>query len=85
MNKTIHRDTTSTNRIFDQRSLETDCRTPAPLLRAGMRVLDVGCDTGAISKGIAERVGASGPVTGIDNAEKFILSGGNEVEGGERI
>jgi ubiquinone/menaquinone biosynthesis C-methylase UbiE len=35
----------------------------------------VGCGTGAISRGIAERVGITGSVTGIDNTEHFILSG----------
>jgi SAM-dependent methyltransferase len=44
-------------------------------LRPGLKVLDVGCGTGAISKGIAERVGTTGSVTGIDNTEHFILSG----------
>jgi ubiquinone/menaquinone biosynthesis C-methylase UbiE len=40
-----------------------------------MKVLDVGCGTGAISKGIAERVRPTGHVTGIDNTEAFIVSG----------
>src|SRR5690606_32427609 len=36
--------------------------------------------TGAISKGIANRVGSNGHVIGIDNTEKFIISG-NESYG----
>jgi ubiquinone/menaquinone biosynthesis C-methylase UbiE len=40
-----------------------------------MTVLDVGCGTGAISKDIAHIVGENGKVIGIDNTEKFILSG----------
>jgi ubiquinone/menaquinone biosynthesis C-methylase UbiE len=40
-----------------------------------MTVLDVGCGTGAISKDIAHIVGKNGKVIGIDNTEKFILSG----------
>jgi SAM-dependent methyltransferase len=40
-----------------------------------MKVLDVGCGTGAMSKGIAERVGPDGFVVGIDNTEHFISSG----------
>lgn len=75
MNKTIHRDTQSTTKIFDHRTLERDYATIIPLLSPGMKVLDVGCGTGAISKGIAERVGTSGDVTGIDNTEAFITSG----------
>jgi ubiquinone/menaquinone biosynthesis C-methylase UbiE len=35
----------------------------------------VGCGTGAISKGIAQLVGETGHVTGIDNTEAFISSG----------
>ena len=40
-----------------------------------MKVLDVGCGTGSISKDIADIVGENGKVTGIDNTESFILSG----------
>ncbi|HEX8041165.1 MAG TPA: methyltransferase domain-containing protein [Chryseosolibacter sp.] len=74
MNKTIHR-SDSTTRIFDHRSLQSDYSTLVPVLKEGLRVLDVGCGTGSISRGIAERVGKDGWVTGIDNTEKFILSG----------
>src|SRR6187551_2927224 len=73
-NKEIKRDE-SASKIFDERTVEIDYRTLVPLLKAGQRVLDVGCGTGAISKGIAGYVGPSGHVTGIDNTEKFILSG----------
>ncbi|SDT53811.1 Ubiquinone/menaquinone biosynthesis C-methylase UbiE [Mucilaginibacter mallensis] len=75
MNKEIQRDGEVTTKIFDNRSLEADYTTLIPILKSGMRVLDVGCGTGAISKGIAERVGPNGHVTGIDNTEKFITSG----------
>jgi ubiquinone/menaquinone biosynthesis C-methylase UbiE len=75
MNKEIQRDGKTTTAIFDNRSLEADYATLIPLLKPGMRVLDVGCGTGAISKGIAERIGPNGYVTGIDNTEKFITSG----------
>lgn len=75
MNKTIHRQTDSTTKVFDQRSIERDYATLIPLLRKGMRVLDVGCGTGAISKDIARHVGNTGQVVGIDNTEAFIRSG----------
>lgn len=75
MNKQINRDHQTTNKIFDNRSLETDYPTVISLLEEGMRVLDIGCGTGAISNGIAKRVGSSGYVIGIDNTEKFIVSG----------
>jgi ubiquinone/menaquinone biosynthesis C-methylase UbiE len=73
-NKEIKRDAQAT-KIFDDRSIESDYRTLIPVLKEGMRVLDVGCGTGAISLGIAKYVGETGHVTGIDNTEKFIASG----------
>jgi ubiquinone/menaquinone biosynthesis C-methylase UbiE len=75
MNKHIERDGKATAKHFDTRNLQNDYATLPPLLRQGMRVLDVGCGTGAISKGIAQLVGESGHVTGIDNTEAFISSG----------
>ena len=70
-NKVINRDNGS-NKIFDDRTLATDYRTLQSFLRPGMKVLDVGCGTGSITKDIAEHVGF---VTGIDNTEKFIVAG----------
>lgn len=74
-NKFINREHQSAHKIFDDRSLKRDYATLLPLLKVGLKVLDVGCGTGAISRDIAERVGPSGSVTAIDNTEKFILSG----------
>ncbi len=74
-NKHIERDGHSATKIFDNRSLEIDYRTLIPILKTGMIVLDVGCGTGAISKDIANFIGNSGKVIGIDNTEKFIESG----------
>ena len=75
MNKEIKRDGQTANKTFDNRSLEKDYRTLVPILKEGMSVLDVGCGTGAISKGIADRVGPTGHVTAIDNTKAFITSG----------
>jgi len=75
MNKNIDRDHQTTNKIFDNRSLATDYPTVIPLLKKGLHVLDAGCGTGAISRDIAHLVGPDGSVTGIDNTEKFIVSG----------
>ena len=75
MNKTIHREGKTTTKIFDDRSLQVDYGTIVPILKEGLRVLDVGCGTGAISKGIAELVGKGGYVIGIDKTEHFINSG----------
>ncbi|MEM7373307.1 MAG: methyltransferase domain-containing protein [Bacteroidota bacterium] len=74
-NKPIERDGQSATHIFDNRSLAVDYRNLSSLLTKGMRILDVGCGTGAISKDIAQIVGPTGRVIGIDNTEKFIASG----------
>ncbi|MDW5290202.1 class I SAM-dependent methyltransferase [Formosa sp. PL04] len=74
-NKHIERDGQAATKIFDNRSLEVDYRTLKPFLKEGMSVLDVGCGTGSISKDIANSIGKSGKVTGIDNTAKFIESG----------
>ena len=52
--------------ILDTRSLVTDHRRLAALLRPGLAVLDVGCGTGAITRGIAEAVGRAGRAVGVD-------------------
>ena len=74
-NKVIHRETSSSTKIFDDRSLAVDYRHLSSILKPGLKVLDVGCGTGSITKDIADIVGSSGKVIGIDNTEKFITSG----------
>lgn len=76
-NKVIHRESQSANNIFNQRSLEHDYRTLMAALRPGLRVLDIGCGTGAITKDIANRVGPTGHVVGIDNTASFVTEGQN--------
>lgn len=61
-----------TSVIVNQRSLEASNRRLAALLQTGMSVLDVGCASGAITRGIAERVGLDGKVTGIDVSDRLI-------------
>src|SRR5690606_12440063 len=58
--------------IIDARSLKNSHKRLAEILQPGMTVLDVGCGTGAITSGIAEIVGPSGRVIGIDNNPDLI-------------
>jgi len=55
-----------TTAILDARSLATAHRRLAGLLSPGLAVLDVGCGTGAITRGIAEAVGRDGRAVGVD-------------------
>jgi len=61
--------------ILNNRSLEKDYSTLVPILKKGIRVLDVGCGTGAISKGIAKKVGPEGQVIGIDRSKALVEEG----------
>ncbi|MBV8551119.1 MAG: methyltransferase domain-containing protein [Acidobacteriaceae bacterium] len=63
MSGQVHR---SDPRILNRRTLERDHRRLAGRLADGMVVLDVGCGSGAITAGIARRVGPSGYVVGVD-------------------
>jgi len=58
--------------ILDRRDLASGNPFLATLLRPGMAVLDIGCGTGAITRGIAEFVGPGGEVVGLDTNEQFI-------------
>ncbi len=64
LNKHIKREGQGATKIFDNRSLANDYRTLIPVLKEGMRVLDVGCGTGAITKDIAKVIGDKGRITG---------------------
>ncbi|MED4531544.1 methyltransferase domain-containing protein [Metabacillus fastidiosus] len=58
--------------VLDSRSLTNSHKRLAEILTEGMTVLDVGCGTGAITRGIAEAVGPKGRVVGIDSNSNLI-------------
>jgi len=62
-----------TGAILDARSLATGHRRLAALIRPGISVLDVGCGTGAITRGVAESQGSHVVrVVGVDLNAGFI-------------
>ncbi|MCR8630131.1 class I SAM-dependent methyltransferase [Paenibacillus radicis (ex Xue et al. 2023)] len=58
--------------VLDSRSLTNSHKRLADILTKGMTILDVGCGTGAITRGIAEAVGPNGRVIGIDSNPSLI-------------
>ena len=54
-----------------QRTADEAAAFMLPELRAGMRLLDVGCGPGSITRGLAERV-APGEVVGVDLAKETL-------------
>lgn len=65
-----------TQTILNARSLDEDYRRLAALLKPGLRVLDVGCGTGAITRGMAGAVGSSGYAVGVDINARFAPEAG---------
>ncbi len=61
-----------THKVLDKRTLATDNKNLLKFLKADMHVLDVGCGSGSITKGIAEHTGPGGKVTGIDPSENLV-------------
>lgn len=55
-----------TQRILNTRTLYNAHPRLAEILTPGLRVLDVGCGTGAITRGIAEAVAPHGEVVGVE-------------------
>lgn len=51
-------------------------------LQPGMKVLDIGCATGNMSRWIADRIGLEGHVLGIDNSEKQVKAAIDQTASG---
>ncbi len=58
--------------VLDERTLESSNANLLAVLKEGQRVLDVGCGSGAITSGIAEKVGSGGWVLGVDRSTELI-------------
>lgn len=61
-----------THVVLDRRTLANSNKNLLQWLKPGMAVMDVGCGTGAITKGIAEITRPEGIVYGIDVSEELI-------------
>ena len=61
-----------TNSVLDRRTLEKDNANLLNVLKKGAFVLDVGCGSGSITRGIVDQVGPEGFVTGIDVSDQLI-------------
>jgi ubiquinone/menaquinone biosynthesis C-methylase UbiE len=70
----------ASNPVLDRRTVENDNRNLLKYLKPGLSVLDVGCGSGAITRGIAERVGPQGRVLGIDPSANLIAQAGQHAE-----
>lgn len=72
---------TVANPILERRTVENSNRNLLKHLKPGISVLDVGCGSGAITRGIAERVGVQGRVLGVDPGEKLIAEAQQHTAG----
>jgi len=61
-----------TNSVLDRRTVVNGNANLLNIVKRGHSVLDVGCGSGAITKDIAQLVGATGSVTGIDSSDHLI-------------
>ena len=60
------------NPVLERRTVENSNQNLLKYLRPGIRVLDVGCGSGAITRSIAEKIGPAGFVVGIDPNKNLI-------------
>ncbi|MCM3677228.1 methyltransferase domain-containing protein [Peribacillus simplex] len=58
--------------VLDSRTLTNSHKRLAEIITEGMAILDIGCGTGAITRGIAEAVGPNGRVVGMDSNPTLI-------------
>lgn len=78
--KALERAVLTNSGVIDGRRLSTGNKRLAEMLHPGMSVLDLGCGTGAITRGIADAVGPSGKVVGVDNNPEWIAKARRQYE-----
>lgn len=61
-----------TNTVLDRRTLAKDNANLLNIIKPGQTVLDVGCGSGSITKGMVDLVGSNGTVVGIDVSKDLI-------------
>ena len=61
-----------THTVLDRRTLKKDNANLLTVLKLGHVVLDVGCGSGAITRGMVDLVGPDGHVLGIDTSDELI-------------
>src|SRR5216110_3547151 len=76
--KYTHGHAPATVRQHGRRTAEEAAAFLLPELRPGMRLLDVGCGPGSITRGLAERV-APGEVIGIDLSRETLAAARDEA------
>jgi cyclopropane fatty-acyl-phospholipid synthase-like methyltransferase len=79
-----HGHAAATLRQHGRRTAEEAAAFLLPELKAGMRLLDVGCGPGSITRGLAERL-APGEVIGIDLAKEALASARTPPSAGSAI
>ncbi|GAB3954443.1 hypothetical protein GCM10028805_39900 [Spirosoma harenae] len=67
------------NPVLERRTVENANRNLLKYLKPGLRVLDVGCGSGAITRSIAEKAGPTGWVLGIDPSESLMVQARQNV------
>ena len=79
MTRYLHGHAASALASHATRTAENSCGCLLPELRPGMRLLDIGSGPGTITCDLAERVGGSGLVVGVDPAADAVVAGRAEA------
>lgn len=76
---------TGSQTVLDRRTLKKDNANLLKVLKPGHVVLDVGCGSGSITRGIVDCVGPEGYVIGIDVSDQLISHAQQNFQGIENL